>query len=230
MNGIPSAQHLVSLLKPNQTLRSIRFWRFLHNFVPPEPVLQSIQLPDLENLDLNMDPRFVDWFISILIPGPHDLEISLASWVVSNRPNITNTFLALCNRARITSLHISGDWISLSHFYDYLPYLHTLRLSSQMLLESTLAGLHEAAHPLPQLETLEIIGCARGGGGLNWLRTICKIQSFRTIKFRHLELYLNGRKMKPEETVELFTKGCGSCKVQVVHSPELDLLSHPSLF
>ncbi|KAG8772031.1 hypothetical protein FRC12_003280 [Ceratobasidium sp. 428] len=230
MNGIPNAQQLVSLLKVNPTLRSIRLWRFLHNFVPPEPVLQSIRLPDLEHLDLNMDPRFVDWFISILIPGSHDLEISLASWAVSNRPNITNTFLALCNRARITSLHISGDWISLSHFYDYLPYLRTLRLSSQMLLESTLAGLHEAAHPFPQLETLEIIACARGGGGFNWLRTICAIRSFGMIKFRHLELYLSGRKMKPEEIIELFTEGCGSCKVQVVHSLELDLLSYPSPF
>ncbi|KAG8744663.1 hypothetical protein FRC12_014757 [Ceratobasidium sp. 428] len=157
-DGTPNTQQLVNLLRANQTLRSIKFCQFDHPSTPPRLPYQSILLPNLEKLDLNgMDKAFIDWFLSGLVPGSHDLEISLAFYPMKNRPDITDSLLALCKRARITSFEIWGDELSLSPFYDHLPHLRNLRLTSRVLLKSTLAGLQKAVHPLPQLDTLELI-------------------------------------------------------------------------
>ncbi|KAG9078386.1 hypothetical protein FS749_009574 [Ceratobasidium sp. UAMH 11750] len=229
-NGNPSVQQLETLLRANPGLCFVKFEQFLLSFDRPVS-FQPIRLSHLEELELAMNPHFIDWFIGILAPGSHDLTICLASWwTESERPDITGTFLAFSKRARITSLHISGICLLLSRLYDNLPHLRILRLSTQIIFESTFMGLREAASPLPCLHTFEILSCGYDESGLYGLQAICKIGSLRRIKFRYFESYEQScTKTSTKKALECFA-AVRDGRIEIIDSPELEFYAHASPF
>jgi hypothetical protein len=229
-NGPPTITQLVEILRANTSLRLIKFSRFHLAFTVPEYIFQPIELPELRDLSLEMQSEFIDWFLNLLVPGPHELSLHLTSWSLSDHLDVTNTIISLSRRARITSLCISRDWLSLSHIYGSLPYLRHLRLSSQTLLESTFAGMQEAVHLLAHLHTFDIVSCEHCGGIQQGLRIMQGLESLRRIRFWNCTFYEGGERMEPEAIVRWFSRECVNGKIEVSHSSALSLQTHVSPF
>lgn len=127
-NMRPSSSQLVSFLNMNPAIRVLKIWDSA--FFTHESGLPPIKPPELQNLDLIINPEFAGWFFTLLTPGTRGITLRIDSRELEPYPfRLVDTFRQFFQRSRVVSLQIwSGRWIPFSSVAAYLPYLETLRV------------------------------------------------------------------------------------------------------
>jgi hypothetical protein len=217
--GSPTIAQFTDILGANLGLRVVRLRKLFLDFAPPGHGFQPIQLPALQKLKLEMNQWFIDWFLKLLVPGGAELSLQLASWPSLKDPSDGINLLPFFQRARITSLDITGNEISLLHVYPSLAYLCVLRFSNQILDVYVFEGMQDAAGVLSKLHTIDLVNCKDYGGIAFGLRSMRSLTSLGRIRFNRCEFFDDGE--RPEEL---------SGTVQVTDSPELRFSDHTSPF
>ncbi|QRV82540.1 F-box-like protein [Ceratobasidium sp. AG-Ba] len=203
VNGFPTSNQLIDLVRANPGLRLLKLSGFYLESSTDDAELKPVSLPLLRNLDLDLNAQFTRLILSLIVPGSKSLNMRLATWSAGQPPGFIDTFIEFSKHARITSLHLVQHGIPFSSVAQYLPHLRTLRLSRQMLLESTFAGLPESAESVPCLHTFEIDSCANGTTQ-NSLKNICRIPSLRRIRYRNFAFFEDGMRTSSPAVAKWF--------------------------
>jgi hypothetical protein len=74
----------MGFLRGNTSLCSIKLALFYIAFDTPGSSFQLIELPELQNLSLQMVPSLIEWFLSQLVLVPHELSLNITSWASYN--------------------------------------------------------------------------------------------------------------------------------------------------
>jgi hypothetical protein len=89
----------MGFLRGNTSLRSIKLALFDIAFDTPGSSFQLIELPELQNLSLEMVPSLIEWFLSQLVLVPHELSLNITSWASYND---ISDHLGFTNRIRFS--------------------------------------------------------------------------------------------------------------------------------
>lgn len=193
-NGFPTAICLAQLLAANRGLQSIKFSRFeLHDYSYPSPGEQlAIALPELKNIKLYLNPKFISWFFRLPITiGTQGLSLHLSSYYVESEvAAVTESLNSFFQRTHVKALCISGYWLPFSFVYAALQYLEILRFSGQVFTMYTFAGMQEVPRFLPQLHTIDVVECIAKIDDIEpGFRSLLTVPSVRRIGIDGLSLY-----------------------------------------
>ncbi|KAF8600326.1 hypothetical protein BDV93DRAFT_559462 [Ceratobasidium sp. AG-I] len=105
-----------------------------------------------------MDKEFVMWFLKVLVPGPHELDLHFGD---TRRPIPGDTspedaMISFFQRARVKTLSLQPEGVSLFPLLSSLQHLQNLRLVLVDVNANTFAGLETSTNLLPKLHTIDL--------------------------------------------------------------------------
>ncbi|KAF8600338.1 hypothetical protein BDV93DRAFT_525481 [Ceratobasidium sp. AG-I] len=224
---VPWATQLIHLLEANPRLRTLVLDQSDPIGVPPSHI-QSIKLPALCNLQLlTVSSVFTEWFLKLLVPGTHELDLRLNFWETGSA-DLSDTVASFFQRARIRTLFLVGEWTLLPTMFPFLPYLQDLGLYAFDISPNTLAGIELADDILPKLHTVNLIECLIMDNTAidSGLRTLLSLPSVQRVRHWHC-----GCHFKPgdEGRFQELLEGEGLAAT-VSQTPEADFRFLPSPF
>ncbi|KAG8737136.1 hypothetical protein FRC10_008558 [Ceratobasidium sp. 414] len=185
----PTVVQIRQLLDSNPNLRSVKL-SGSDIRAPASIGTQQIHLPALRRFDLsNLDDTFMNWLLTSLVPGSHELELYLGSSHLHRVDEIPfkNAIIAFFQRTPVKLLHISGRWILLPPILMHLPHLECLSLSVYDFDRGTLDGIEDLASTLVNLRTVELNECnswdySQLDPGLKTLLTFPSVRQIRHLR------------------------------------------------
>ncbi|KAG9099289.1 hypothetical protein FS749_001606 [Ceratobasidium sp. UAMH 11750] len=226
-SGRESAAELAHLLNSNPGLRSVKLRGFtcdaLNN---PE----DIHMPSLRTLEVEggVGERFMFWFFLVLVPGEHELDLYLDTFVPGEfaEEAITELLAGFFRRASVKSLYLKEvTAIPLSPILRSLPELQHLSLTECCIeYMETFYGIAGVAKLLVKLHTIDLNSCEIDtDDDLDpYLRTLFALPSLQSIRYFS---------ESPEEWDVfhdlLMNEGVTA---QVIKSPESNFVTFPSPF
>ncbi|KAF8606190.1 hypothetical protein BDV93DRAFT_521039 [Ceratobasidium sp. AG-I] len=228
-NAVPSPSQLVHFLNANPAIRRLKIAGFDLAFY--EHNLPPIQLPELRNLELDVSPEFMSWFFAQLVPGPHELDLQLKSYVSStHRTQVVDTLRNFFRQARIVSLRIWGSlWLPFSSIVAHLPHLETLGISNPGYPTYDFTEINSQTELLPKLHTVELIRCSTRDV-VTGIRIILSLPSVRRVLFSTFYLVNEvERTLMDEEHIKEWMSWMGVA-APVSESSSLWHFYHPSPF
>lgn len=234
MNGYPTASRFIELLAANRGLRSIKLSRFdLRGYPPPSDGL-VIELPELQNVELFLNPSFVSWFFSLLFTGTQSLSLHLTSYQIESQISaITTSLNSFFQRSRVKSLCISGYWLPFSSVITTLQYLEVLRLHGQVFTSQTFNRTDNATVSLPMLHTVDMVDCIGIIDDIEpGFRSLLSVPSMRKIGVDHLNLYQrelsNERLLETQSILRWMAEG--NVTASISHPPVSEFYAFNSPF
>ncbi|KAG8718875.1 hypothetical protein FRC08_004163 [Ceratobasidium sp. 394] len=158
-HGCESATELAYLLNSNPGLRSVKLRGFVCDALG-EP--EEIYLPSLRTLEVygGLDERFMFWFFLVLVPGKHDLDVYLDTFVPAEFEEevIAELLAAFFRRASVKSLYLKEVVaIPLTPVLRSLPELEHLSLTSCDIEDGEpFYGIADVAKLLVKLHTIDL--------------------------------------------------------------------------
>ncbi|KAG8735455.1 hypothetical protein FRC10_010479 [Ceratobasidium sp. 414] len=223
--GNESAAELAHLLNSNPGLRSVKLRGFVCDALgEPEEIL----LPSLRILEIyGLDERFMFWFLLVLMPGNHDLDICLDTFVPGEfEEEVIATLLAsFFARASVKSLYLKEVVaVPLAPVLRSLPDLQHLTLTECPIDYMSFNGIADVARFLVELHTIDLNDCDIGADDEldPDLRTLLTLPSLRTIRY-------SGGSLEEWDVFHdlLMDEGITA---QVIKSPDSRFLALPSPF
>ena len=178
----PSAPQLLSFLNANPTIRRLTMSSF--DLSTYDSGLPQIQLPELQNLELQLGQEFTQWLFPLLTPGTREITLQIySSLPKSHRTQVVvNALCPFFQRSRIVTLHmLRGCCIPFSSVAAYLPHLETLRAYTPVR-GYDLSNINPQTELLPRLRTVELVQCTTRHVE-SGLRTVLSLPSISQITF-----------------------------------------------
>ncbi|KAF8606151.1 hypothetical protein BDV93DRAFT_521011 [Ceratobasidium sp. AG-I] len=184
----PSTHQLASFLNTNPAIRRLRISNFKLSTYGTS--LPPIQLPELQNLELDVNIGFALWFFTLLAPGTRD--ITLITHAYAPAPDIdqvTDAFCQFFQRSRIVTLRIQGGcYLPFASIAAYLPHLETLG-TFRPTRGYHLSDVDTQSVLLPKLHTVELVECSTRDveSGLGTILSLPSVKHILFQNFRSVE-------------------------------------------
>ncbi|KAG9081277.1 hypothetical protein FS749_007784 [Ceratobasidium sp. UAMH 11750] len=182
----PTVVQIRQLLNANPNLHSIKLSGPSIMRVPASVGTQQIHLPSLRRLSLDIDETFINWLLTSVVSGSHQLELYLNCSGLHRDEKITikNTLVAFFQWTPVRSLHLSGRWVLLPPILVHLPHLQRLSLTVYDFDQDTLDGVEGLTSTLANLHTIELNECnmhsySQLDQGLKTLLTFPSVQQIK---------------------------------------------------
>lgn len=130
-----SLAELIQLLESNTGLHSIVLNGLGRATIPSPSEIPSITLPSLRSVQLSMKRQIVIWFLKLLVPGPHQLDLYLKciGQLAPDDVGLEESIISLSQRTHVRSFLLRTKNITLPPILKSLSHLQILRLNASTL-------------------------------------------------------------------------------------------------